>query len=1834
MGDRSSDSEVIERNRRGADRGGADSPPRPTPTTPNGTPLPRGPPPARPIHEEHRDMSLALSNAIGQTFLEQGGYLREVLTLLPGQWEYLNAITVQIRPLTPTDSFHPNVLNFEEEDAGHVDEPAEGATEHGEGHNDSGTGSRSGTASSSRNPEPSATTPWTLSVASAKPKNRKPRPYCSACLPLIVFVVRPQPVPNLPYNSGGQDLIELGKQVLSSESIHRNRLSHIHHNRVSSRALGTDLLQMMTIDNGGAQLHKSPPATSSEIEFVQGVAVHFYTHWLARYFFTDETHTASGLLDSTFPVCAAAIHTHVDVFNRQPRRDVLVILILLKWYKVAMLPVSQLYGLKSASSWYPASLKPGYDRDLPRGDDGNSRLWRVRPSRQPIFAVRHLAEHIPFPYASIRLISGTWATLNQVGLMLSFLIALLLRVITAGTFEKSLTGRVGPKSDRTRVGSTRTSVVPILLGLIFWLHIVPVNSVSADVRVDVDPTRTSEAVTAKHVGYREALQPGNTYDLPRAAKRSYRRAYARSCRQGGAFYKGVWRPHSWYRPVQITTRPVGTTVRPHTNTKALRTLTWNAGGLHAQVFRELVTYAIDASLDLIYIQETKWSYDANWSTPEFHFVHSAGEKKEDKVGGVLIMVSTRVIKRNFDIQFNVVHPGRLLHVRINMQQSLDLINVYQYAANDHKSTPERRYRLLLSLQKTLQGLPNRNILILAGDMNTTCTPTEKVCGRWVMPATELHNKDSSDLMAILSTYSLSVLNSWIRPRHRQLATFTFGQLASQIDYVICRQSQATNCAKQAAVDTNFPVACWRDGAKHHPVVAHIAILHPQWKPRPDQPPQMDTTKLIADLRSQAPPPALQQLRAAVRHHIYTEAWTDIPQMECGMLSLAQDLYPRRSTPSRTEPEAHNDLSRCARRMWQLFRDMRSHQFTAQGLFTAWQQWTQFSRAHREHKQRAKARSKAGKLELLEQAHTAATQGDMHGVWKVVKTLAPKTKRKQLQLYKEGHIMSPTDEMKWIIQAFGERYGAREHNASFRLRDHPPVHITVAEIHRQLGLLPVHKAVPPEAAPAALWRACVDETTPFIASEVNRQWSAPELMIQQDWADANVALLPKAKARTDSPLDWRPIGLQNPVGKTLMKILVARAKDQIHQLVMQYPQTAYVPHRSTHTALKRVYQHCARVRQHCQKQRTTIHEKQAGLQRSSDYGGLQISMDLSAAFDLVPWGAVREALELAQVDPSVQEVMLQWLSQVRYIFRHKRQQDDILPSWGLRQGCTGSPVLWSVFTALLCRSLDLRLYPAWSRDHATLYADDSHLQWEFETYAQFEAAMSDLRRTFAVFRRLGTQINTGKTKAIISITGPFKHRIYKHYARTQGDERRLLLSPGDPSQWILLVDKAECLGLIISYSAFEKQSVQHRVHKANQRRWALAAILHTRRMSIHYKLRLWRSCVLSTLTYALHCLTLSEGHVRLLQRTMMKHIRALVSDQAFLTGTTHDEILTRFQIKPMKEVLLQAHAREIQLEQFGDWMIDKSWNQQVEGALRAAPSCPEPGSEDELAIWACPVCDCQFSSTAALKTHARRAHKLVEPCENIFDRTKHAVNGLPQCAGCLKKFSRWQTLQQHINNNSCPAIVPSNRATPPELAADPPSTATAELHSGSAREHHPVDTAISAAPADETTATSRRETEPQHVASIDFPARQLRLQQIVPHGVNHFIRFPELTQTMLRTCMLCGQWVASHKVMKLHYRNTHSQTLHQSQQRASRIIEQRATPCTTCHFCGGKHKDWKAHLHKCTALWQCSMLCAMYEEKIHDGRTDGGILRGCQDGKQFPGPVERVLASNDRSSQPI
>ncbi|CAE7740061.1 MCAT [Symbiodinium sp. CCMP2456] len=1023
-----------------------------------------------------------------------------------------------------------------------------------------------------------------------------------------------------------------------------------------------------------------------------------------------------------------------------------------------------------------------------------------------------------------------------------------------------------------------------------------------------------------------------------------------------------------------------------------------------------------------------WAYDANWSTSDFHFIHSAGHSSEDKVGGLLIMVSVRLAKSS-DIQFHAVHPGRLLRVRVNRAHPIDILNIYQYTANDNRLTPARRQQYLTRLQKTLRRIPNRHVLIAAGDYNTTCVPTDKVCGPWTMPPPERHHKESGDLMAIFSAHALSVLNTWNRPTHRQLATFTFGDLSSQIDYIVCRQSQATSRAKQAEVLLQFPVACWREGATHHPVLAHIDVpVQARQHQTAEVRPAINVQQLIEDVRSAQPPEALRELRGRVQQGLSQAHWADLQHLEKDILVMAGDLYPKQRPGTTTQDKAVEELHTKARVMWGLFRSMRAQPFTVQGVITAWQQWATFSCAHREHKARAKERSKARKRDLLNTAQQAAQRGGMHQVWKVVQTLAPKIKRKPLQLYKEGRIMAPEAELDWIIEAFGERYGARSPPCTKHIRTQPPVQVSAAEVWHHLERLPVRKAVPKAAAPSVLWKACSAEVAPFIAQQVNSQWSSEELHVDQDWANATVALLPKPKGKNDRPLDWRPIGLQHPVGKGLMKILIGRAKDQIHEMVCHWPQCAYVPRRNTFTALKRVLNHCRTVRDQAARHRLSIHQQREGVQQIPSSGGLQICMDLTAAFDLVSWGTIREALELAQVDPSTQEVLLRWLSQVKYIFQHKDLTKELWPSWGLRQGCIGSPVLWSAFTALLCQALDNRMHQTWISDHATLYADDSHLRWTFRSVAQFDHAIQELRWTFAIFRCVGMKINQDKTQAILSVTGNIKHKIHKLYVRKQGGVRRLLLSPGDPSQWIPLVDKAEYLGLIISYDQFEWQSVRHRVSKAHNRRWALASILHARRVSIPYKLRLWRSCVLSTMMYALHCLCLQPGQLQFIQRAIMKHVRAIASDQAFITGNTHAEVSRRHEVQTAHELINKAHNNELRIAQLGDWLIEHDYNQAISQCLLQDQLQTASDSEEDREVWACPVCLEQFPTTAALKVHARRKHKIVDAPAKVFDRTKHSIAGLPQCSGCLKKFSRWQTLEWHINHHACPALSKSDEAS--------------------------------------------------------------------------------------------------------------------------------------------------------------------------------------------------------------
>ena len=154
-----------------------------------------------------------------------------------------------------------------------------------------------------------------------------------------------------------------------------------------------------------------------------------------------------------------------------------------------------------------------------------------------------------------------------------------------------------------------------------------------------------------------------------------------------------------------------------------------------------------------------------WSDKAYHFVHSQGQGKEDAVAGLLTMISTRLTKAG-DVQHSAIHNGRLLHVRFPIGQvHVDVLNWYQYAVSDADGIYDKRHQLLMRLQKSVAGMPQRNTLLVGGDFNCPFECNPPCCGSCVLPHNIMHYKDFQDHQHVVESLHLCVLNTWRKSQH-------------------------------------------------------------------------------------------------------------------------------------------------------------------------------------------------------------------------------------------------------------------------------------------------------------------------------------------------------------------------------------------------------------------------------------------------------------------------------------------------------------------------------------------------------------------------------------------------------------------------------------------------------------------------------------------------------------------------------------------------------------------------------------------------------------------------------------------------------------------------------------------------------------------------------------------------------------------------------------------------------------------------------------------------------------------------------------------------------------
>ena len=194
-------------------------------------------------------------------------------------------------------------------------------------------------------------------------------------------------------------------------------------------------------------------------------------------------------------------------------------------------------------------------------------------------------------------------------------------------------------------------------------------------------------------------------------------------------------PLTWYKGKLYTAQMLGVTPlpwQPHKDSPApsgaqnvpppakirknrLQGLSWNIGSLSS--------YKFDQRIDLLLLQDTRWGFTGDWSDNTFAYIHSGSQ---DRAGGLMTIIRKDFCPPDKTSWWEVL-GGRLLHARLYLDSTgIDLVNLYQrpWTGSDNQCK-DKRSGLLNTCDGLLAGLPQRNVVILAGDFNTNLRKSMK-----------------------------------------------------------------------------------------------------------------------------------------------------------------------------------------------------------------------------------------------------------------------------------------------------------------------------------------------------------------------------------------------------------------------------------------------------------------------------------------------------------------------------------------------------------------------------------------------------------------------------------------------------------------------------------------------------------------------------------------------------------------------------------------------------------------------------------------------------------------------------------------------------------------------------------------------------------------------------------------------------------------------------------------------------------------------------------------------------------------------------------------------------
>ena len=368
-------------------------------------------------------------------------------------------------------------------------------------------------------------------------------------------------------------------------------------------------------------------------------------------------------------------------------------------------------------------------------------------------------------------------------------------------------------------------------------------------------------------------------------------------------------------------------------------------------------------------------------------------------------------------------------------------------------------------------------------------------------------------------------------------------------------------------------------------------------------------------------------------------------------------------------------------------------------------------------------------------------------------------------------------------------------------------------------------------------------------------------------------------------------------------------------------------------------------------RREVHDRRAGKACIQARGAALLSIDMSKAFDQVSHSYLAAAMRHLEIDEDTIQLTLA-LHQASYHITHHQHEGSIALRNGIRQGCVLSPLLWVCVTTYMLHCLSQRTSPEWVRDEVTAFADDFICSFTLHKVEDAQLMSQRIQQLFLVLREAGMQANADKSHFLVkAVGGPLHRWLAKRSFRERG---ALFYDMGTPFEPLKLAysSSIDYLGVVVSYGAFEQQSMDKRLRAARANQALLRKFLYGRKgLTQTHKLSMYRTCIRSAATYGLPAVGVTPKSLRALHAFAIKTLRAIARSPRHLTHETNKDLYNRLGIRPVEDALLaliQNRLKELENgnQPFPGKPQELTWQAQVRSDFReakASPSVHDPGA---------------------------------------------------------------------------------------------------------------------------------------------------------------------------------------------------------------------------------------------------------------------------------------------------